>query len=210
MRTNPPRLESERTAAARLAAALNLNVSRASVRRLRAKGIDTADTRAVDHALKMQTKKPGKFGPPQTIEPNRTATTSLTSSLSASELDATLAGLERDLLEAPDYETGRSIRIKITGFRDLVRVQKERGHLIDRNKVEAEGYEAGLLFKHALMRIPSELLPMLVGLDYPDAVDICEKWTHQLLTDLYHLTEQHLVAILTEMGATDAARRTNR
>jgi len=203
-----PRNEnSERAIAENLTAATGLNIGISTVRRLKAKGVNLQDHEAVMHAFAMAERKPSRTNaqPSPPKAPIRPADPARP--MSSSELDERLAELERELLNAPDYETGRSVKIKISGFRELVRVQKERGFLIDRNIVEAEGYEAGLLFRYAAMRFPAELLPRIIGLDYPDAVDVCEEWIHQLLTDLHELTEKHLVTILKEMGATDAANR---
>lgn len=62
MTTKPLRQESERATANRLAKALNLNVCRATVRRLKAKGIDLQDAEAVRHAFAMQERKPRPIG----------------------------------------------------------------------------------------------------------------------------------------------------
>ena len=204
MKSKPPRPESERNAAVRLTEALKINICRATVRRLKAKGIPLHDLAAIRHSLAMQERQPPKIAEPK---PATNQSDQPSAPMTSAELDQRLASLEHDLLIAPDYETARCLRVKISGYRELVRVNKDRGHLIDRGQVEAEGHEAGLLFRHACMRFPAELLPRVIGLDYPDAHEVCEEWIHQLLTSLHELTETHLVTILKEMGFADAKPR---
>lgn len=70
----PNRPESERAIAARLANALELNICRATVRRLREKGIDVQDPEKVRHALAMQERRPRRIGcATKTSQPEPTA-----------------------------------------------------------------------------------------------------------------------------------------
>lgn len=204
-----PRPESERAAAARLKEALKINVTRASVRRLMAKGIDLQDVDAVRHAFAMQERKPSPIGLSVTAQPKpqpaaqpKPADQSAPPDdadqrrpLSSDELDARLAGLEHELLMAPNYETGRSIRIKISGYRELVRVQKDRGDLVDRKQVEGEAYQFGNLVKTMLLQLPGRLIPQIVGLDYPEAFEKAEEWVYSLLAEIYETGRDHIIPV---------------
>jgi hypothetical protein len=195
MNAKPPRPESERAAAVRLTTALGISISRGTVRRLRAKGIDTADTAGVRHALAQQERRGAATGPPG---PKLDTTGDPAEPLDEEQLNRRLAQLEAELLQAGDYEVARCVRVRISGFRELVRTQRDRGQLVDREKVTAEGFELGLLFRHAVQRIPSGLVPMLVGLDYPAAFLKAEDWCHDLLVELSNTSRSHTVEILSQ------------
>jgi hypothetical protein len=197
MKPKIPRPESERTAADRLTHSLGFPVHRSTVRRLKSRGIDLTNPAAVRHALANQERssapstQTNRQTPPAASSAPETANQPLTSA----ELDQRLADLERDLLASPDYQTGRSVRIKISGYRELVRIQRERGQLIDRSLVEAEGYQIGNIIRTHLMQLPAKLVTQLLGLEYGEAVERAEGYVHALLTEIHQAALGHAVPL---------------
>ncbi len=197
-----PRPESERAAAVRLENALGHRIHRSTVRRLRARGIDLLDPQAVKRALGNQERISGPIQPKPNQSPPRPSETPQpgipagpSRPLTSAELDERLAALESDLLNAADYQEGRSIRIKISGYRELVRIQKERGHLVDREQVQGEAYQFAAMARTALLQLPGKLIPSLTGLDFPEAHQRAEDFVFALLTELHETAKSHVIPL---------------
>lgn len=201
MSTRP---ESERDAAARLKEALQLNICRATIRRLKAKGVCLQDPEKVRHALAMQKRKPKPIGsatkPKPAPQPKPAdqsappADADQARPMSTAELDDRLSELQTNLLNAADYEQARKIKMQISGIRDLFKTQVERSFYVERSAMEREGGEMGLLVRALFMKIPAELPQMIIGLDYADAVEKCEDYAFQALTEVYEMNSSQAIS----------------
>ena len=204
MRTKPARPESERAAAKRLSDALQLNITRACVRHLKGKRIDLQDAEKVRYALGMAERKPKPIGsatkpkpapqPKPASQPAPPADADQARPMSTAELDAKLAELQTNLLNAVDYEQARKIRVQISGIRDLFKTQVDRSFYVERSAMEREGGEIGLLVRALFMKIPAELPQMIIGLDYSDAVEKCEDYAFQALTEVYEMNSSQAIS----------------
>lgn len=114
--------------------------------------------------------------------------------MSTAELDAKLAELQTNLLNAVDYEQARKIRVQISGIRDLFKTQVDRSFYVERSAMEREGGEIGLLVRALFMKIPAELPQMIIGLDYSDAVEKCEDYAFQALTEVYEMNSSQAIS----------------
>jgi hypothetical protein len=190
------RPESERAAADRLTEALGCNVHRSTVRRLKARGINLADLAAVRHALNQQERQPG---PTNQNQPDPKPPAPESGPLTSNQLDARLQQLEADLLAAPDYHAARTIKMQISGFKELVRTQKERGFLIDRSFVQAGGYQIGNIIRTHLMQLPAKLVTQLLGLEYGEAVERAEDYAHEVLTEMHQAALAYAVPIPSDL-----------
>ncbi len=159
------RKESQRAAAARLSDELGVAVDRETVRRLQAKGVDLADSAAVKHAFRMMERSPlGKAKP----LPDSSAVADVEfpgdGAMTPEAIDRRLQALQRELLNALDYEVARKVRMQIAGIKDLIKVEQERGTLMLTSDAQAAGMSAGVASRGAWEKIAGDLPPMLEGL----------------------------------------------
>lgn len=191
-----PRPESERAAAARLKEALKLNITRASIRRLIAKGVDLQDADAVRHAYSMQERKPSSIGsatnPPQPKSqpkptdrpPKKPESPKSTSEYEPGNITSEITRIETELAACVDYETARTLRMKLTGLKDAFRLHKERGEFVTIESQLKSGAEMGQVVRALILKIPTDLPQMILGLDYADAVLKCEDYAFGMLTEI--------------------------
>lgn len=192
--------ESQRVAASRLSRELGLHIIRNQVVRLRERGIDTDDTAAVALALSNQqiaptpltTARPSAKSPPPSAPPTDGEQVE---PLSPEALSQRLTELQAELLAAPCYQSGRAVFVKIKGFEALVKVQQARGDLVDRKQVEGEAYQFGNLVKTMVLQLPARLIPMIVGLDYPEAFEKAEEWVYTFLQEVYESSREHVCPV---------------
>lgn len=105
------------------------------------------------------------------------------------DVEHELKQLQRKLLEADDYATARTIRMQIAGVRDVLKSLREQGHYVTKESQIRDGMAAGEAIKALVLKIPSDLPQMIIGLDYPDAVARCEDYAYQILTGLSEAKE---------------------
>lgn len=192
--------ESQRVAAARLSRELGLHIIRNQVVRLRGRGIDTDDTAAVALALRNQQIAPT---PLNTARPSAKASPpsappidgDQAEPLSPEALSQRLTELQAELLAAPCYQSGRAVYVKIKGFEALVKVQQARGDLVERKQVEGEAYQFGNLVKSMILQLPARLIPMIVGLDYPEAFEKADEWVYSFLAEIHESSREHICPV---------------
>jgi len=63
----------------------------------------------------------------------------------------------------------------------------EEGRYVTNESQEREGLEAGQIIKQLVLKIPSDLPQILVGLDYPDAVKKCEDYAYDMLNEMTNI-----------------------
>jgi hypothetical protein len=174
-------VESERTAAARLTLALGVEVKRGQIRWWRRKGYDLRDIEKLKHSLRMQERNP--------LRPARGATTAAVPQPRADlpPLDPTCSlgeaidRIQELLLAAPDYETARTYKVQLEGLKAAFAIHREQSFYVTRASQEAAGIRAGQVIKQLILKIPAELPQMLLGLDYPEALQRCEDYAHAIL-----------------------------
>jgi len=170
--------ETQAQAAVRLSAALNRAVTRKCVRVWAANGWDLNDPVGIEAKLKMQERAPKKLKgedlPPADLLP-----LDPTSSLAES-----IDRIKELLLTARDYETARTYKVQLEGLKHAFAIHKEQGHYVTRASQEEAGLRAGQVIKQLILKIPAELPQMLLGLDYPDALQKCEDYAHGILAEI--------------------------
>jgi hypothetical protein len=85
------------------------------------------------------------------------------------------------LLAAPDYETARTYKVQLEGLKAAFAIHREQSFYVTRASQEAAGIRAGQVIKQLILKIPAELPQMLLGLDYPEALQRCEDYAHAIL-----------------------------
>lgn len=157
--------ESQRAAAARLSAELGVEIDRESVRRLQAKEVNLHDLDAVRHAFRMMERSPlSKIEPPPDSSELGDIEFPGDGRLTPEAIDQRLNALQRELLNAKDYEVARKVRTQIAGIKDLIKVETERGTLMLTSDAQAAGISAGNASRGAWEKIAADLPPMLEGL----------------------------------------------
>lgn len=158
--------ESQRAAAARLSSELGVEIDRESVRRLKVKGVDLRDLEAVQHTFRQMERSPLSKKSAPAPDSSSLGDVELPGDgpLTPEKIDARLASLQRELLHAPDYETARKVRTQISGIKDLIAVERERGTLMLTSDAQKAGQAAGVASRAAWEKIAADLPPMLDGL----------------------------------------------
>ena len=153
-------------AAVRLTASLKIEVTRGMVRSWRLRGL------ALDDPDKLRVQLMNSERPPRGLicmETTTSATTTATIdpeliAANPAELEKRLGELQALLLAAPDYETARTIKTKISGLKELHRAQVERGHYILATDAIQAGTQAAIASKSAWENLEDSLPPILEGL----------------------------------------------
>lgn len=185
-----PSDKSLRAIAARLSVELGRFVTEKAVKVWREKGYPLNDPVELEKKLRNQERAPKKTGA-DPVE-NGDETPSLAGDRPATEhldIDHELKQLQRKLLKAADYESARTIRMQIAGVRDVLKSLREQGHYVTKESQIREGMATGEAIKALVLKIPSDLPQMVIGLDYADAVERCEDYAYGILTSLSEAQE---------------------
>lgn len=86
------------------------------------------------------------------------------SEMKPEDVEAELAELRSQLIASADLKTAQTIKVKISGLREVLKELREQGKYILREVATAAGMEAGLASLGAWERIEDDLPPMLEGL----------------------------------------------
>lgn len=185
-----PSQTSIRAIAARLTVELDRVVTQKAVKIWKAKGYPLDDPVALEKKLRNQERAPKKTGAGP-VEDD-TETPPLAGDKSATDhldIEHELKQLQRKLLKAQDYEAARTIRMQIAGVRDVLKSLREQGHYVTKESQIREGMATGEAIKALVLKIPSDLPQMIIGLDYADAVERCEDYAYGILTSLAEAQE---------------------
>lgn len=184
-----PSDKSLRAIAARLTIALDRVVTEKCVKVWRSKNYPLDDPVALEKKLLNQERAPKKRRPssknlpPDTPpiagdeQPEPPATEHI-------DIEHELKQLQRKLLKAKYYEDARTIRMQIAGVRDVLKSLREQLYYVTKESQIRDGMATGQAIKALVLKIPSELPQMIVGLDYPDIVAKCEDYSFGILTAL--------------------------
>ena len=187
--------KSMRAIAARLSADLGRVVTAKAVGIWRSKGYPMDDPVALEKKIRNQERGPRKT---RVAIPSDGAGVEAEPSPDESppmghlDIEHELKQLQRTLLNAEDYEAARTIRVKIAGVRDVLKSLREQGHYVTRESQIRDGMEPGEAIKSLVLKIPTDLPQMIVGLDYATAVERCEDYAYGILTSL---SESNLTSI---------------
>jgi hypothetical protein len=186
----PPSDKSLRAIAARLSVELDRVVTQKAVKVWKQKGYPLNDPVALEKKIRNQERGPKKnsAGPVEDDD----ETPSLAGEKPATEhldIEHELKQLQRKLLKAQDYEAARTIRMQIAGVRDVLKSLREQGHYVTKESQIREGMATGEAIKSLVLKIPSDLPQMIIGLDYADAVERCEDYAYGMLTSLAEAQE---------------------
>ncbi len=185
-----PSDKSLRAIAARLTVELDRVVTQKSVKVWRSKGYPLDDPVALEKKLRNQERAPKKTGADSGED--EADTPPLAGDEIASDhldIEHELKQLQRKLLKARDYEAARTIRMQIAGVRDVLKSLREQGHYVTKESQIREGMATGDAIKSLVLKIPSDLPQMIIGLDYADAVERCEDYAYGMLTSLAEAQE---------------------
>lgn len=175
---SPPR-ESQSATAARLSKSLGISVSRDQVRRWAKRGYDLGAPARLAHQLRMSERPPAGLTAAHTApEDGQSAP------MTPAALDLRLAELQAALLSAKDYEEARTIRVQISGIRELFRVQCDRGLYVTRTSAHADGAHAATASKAAWEGIESDLPPRLEGLSASAMAKELRAYSRQVCQEL--------------------------
>jgi len=144
----------------RLSAALGIEVTRGMLRHWRTKRYDLQDIDALKHSLRNQVRNPLPKEPRPAAASQPAPTDRM---LTPEEIDDRIATLQDALLTATDLDAARTIKTQISGMREVIKVQQERGVLMPVADAEAAGRLAGQASRQAWEKIEDELPPMLEG-----------------------------------------------
>jgi DNA-binding transcriptional MerR regulator len=156
--SGPAKGPSQEALAADLSTKLGFPVSRKMVRTWKTKGYPLDDVAALTAKLRNQERSPL----PKPADPNVSGDSG--DALTPDEIDDKIRTLQQLLLDAKDYEVARTIKTQLSGMREIIKVQQERGVLMPTADAEAAGRLAGQASRQAWEKIEDELPPMLEGL----------------------------------------------
>ena len=178
-----PDPNSVRAIAARLSVSLGRIVTQKAVKVWIAKGYPLDDIPALEKRLRNQERAPKKI--PAPIDPDSPPPPPKDDDTPETlDIEAELHKLQRKLVNAADYEEARTLRVQIAGVRDVLKSLREQGHYVTKESQIRSGMATGQTIKALVLKIPAELPQMLVGIDYPDAVQKCEDYAFGILTSL--------------------------
>lgn len=153
-------------AAERLTRELGINVTPRQVQLWQSKGYPIHNAEALRQRLLNQERVPkGLRGRIANVDTSTgTQPDGPGSLLTPEELDGKLAHLQDLLLAAKDYEEARTLRTKISGIRELFRVQADRGLYILKETVHGEALRLGIENRQRWESLENLLPAMLDGL----------------------------------------------
>lgn len=144
--------------AADLSSKLGFPVSRKMVRTWKAKGYPLDDVAALTAKLCNQERSPL----PKPTTPAIPGDSG--DALTPDEIDEKIRTLQQLLLDAKDYEVARTIKTQLSGMREIIKVQQERGVLMPTADAEDMLRVAGHASRQAAEKMEDDLPPMLEGL----------------------------------------------
>lgn len=177
--------ESERTAAARLTIAMGYVVTRDMIRHWKKNGYCLTDLAKLKRSIRNQERLPRAsdtvvdddevvvpVDPSAEIQPGQLS------------IDVELGALQAKLLRATDYNEARTIRTQIAGVKDVIKTLRDQDYYVTKESQLRRGILVGQTIKSLVLKIPSELPQMIIGLDYPDAMVKCEDYAYSILAEL--------------------------
>lgn len=186
----PKSENSLRAVAARLSVELGRVVTEKAVKVWKKNGYPLNDPVELEKKLRNQERAPKKTGAGPVEDGAETP--SLAGDKPATDhldIEHELKQLQRKLLKAQDYEAARTIRMQIAGVRDVLKSLREQGHYVTKESQIRDGMATGETIKALVLKIPSDLPQMIIGLDYADAVERCEDYAYGILTSLAEAQE---------------------
>jgi hypothetical protein len=185
--------DSENSIAARLTQQLGREVTRQCVREWKKKGWDLTKPAQIEKRLRMQERAPKRIRPavdPAAEEAEPEDDGSPPPEIEPDLIGPEIAKLQKKLTRAKDYEESRTITSQLAGLKHAFALHKEMGLYVTRESQERIGLRDGQFIKQLILKIPSELPQMLVGLDYPDALQKCEQYADGILSQIATLDDE--------------------
>lgn len=178
----PVNPDSERSIAARLTIQLGRAVTRKCVQEWKEKGYPLDDPKRIEHLINMQNR-----GPKQIVTEDAAETEE--DSPDVLDIETELKKLQEDLIRAPDYNTAKKLTMQIKGVNEVLKSLRMQGHYVTEESQRRDGMAFSEAVKALVLKIPSDLPQMIIGLDYADAVAKCEDYAYAILTSLHETRE---------------------
>lgn len=162
-----PKPDSIRETAKRLTGEMGFPVSKRMVEEWKKKGYPLKDPKALERRLRNQEAlprgmpkkkakpKPEASTPPETPTEGR---------IEETRVERELGKLHADLLAAEDYETARTIKIKIEGVKKVLEELREAGRYVLKSETYKDASRAALAVRGELEKLEDGLPPLLEGL----------------------------------------------
>ena len=162
---------------------IKYQVDQSTITRLKKNGVDIYDKNAVRDAILNQPNRPRAWisGCPYDDAPEQSEAFQ---EFIEGDTKANIEALERQAMEAIDYNQSRFIRTKIQSLKELLQLQVLNADYVHKDEVDYEFTKIGNALKASVSAMQSDMPGMLEGMTAPQMKKRIRERGHQLMAEL--------------------------